>query len=109
AQGHGERRTRPSVKEVPGSVNAPPSEPAKPCQIASARLLHEPQLGLGLEGGSLRLLKFREDTGGDLGGGDRSAEEKPLHLVAIDLFEKGCLLGGLNSLDGDPHMQLASE
>src|ERR1700681_2335752 len=55
------------------------------------------------------LFKIRKNLGADLAGGDRAAEEISLSLVAIGLVEKGRLLGGLDTLDRHPHVQLASE
>ena len=69
--------------------------------IGREDLFDEPQFGRGLERGSLRLLKFREDTG-DLGGGDRSAERRysvtpervNLLLNAIVIAKYKCLCVG---------------
>ena len=53
--------------------------------------------------------EIRENIGADLGGGDRSAEEEPLGLIAVGLVEKGGLRRGFDTLDRHPHVQLASE
>src|ERR1700733_944446 len=48
-------------------------------------LIDELRLGLGLERGHLPPLKIRENICANLRGGNRSAEIKPLSLIAVDL------------------------
>src|SRR5215207_9779546 len=61
-------------------------------------LFDEAQLGVGRQQGQL-LLEIREKAGGNLGGRNRSAEIKPLNLIAVDLIQKGHLLGGFAPFD----------
>ena len=51
---------------------------------------------------------MRHDIPADLASGDRPAEKEPLDLVAIDRFQEGRLLAGLDALDRHSDTQLMS-
>src|ERR1035441_8214377 len=56
-----------------------------------------------------RLLKVHENDGADFGGGYRASEEKSLHLIGVGSIEKCGLFRSLDTFDGYPHIQLASQ